>query len=849
MSYQRIVSATLTMTCVLACSPVMLLGQDTAQLIDVLRSEAPLFEKAKACQRLSIIGDETAVPALARLLDHEQLSNYARCGLEGIPHEAAEAALRDAVSSLNGQRLVGVLNSIGARGDARATDLLAGLLQDDDPAVATAAARSLARIGTLAAADLLREALSKASAEFRPSLGSACLLCAQRLAQQAEVDQAVRLYDAVRDAQLSDHLTLAGAYDAIVALGADGLPRLVEQLDSEDDWRFRLALQAARRLDGDARGEVSTTLAARLASQSPSRQALTLIALGDLGHGGVLPTVVQAAREGERETRLEAIRTLATLGDASAAAVLLEAATHADEGIAAAARAALAVLDSGRIDAEIAAMLDSPDAKTLDVAIDMAGQRGIASAAPKLLALAVEDNATIRLAAIRALGTTARIDHLAEFITLTIGWMESDDFAVAESALRSACMRMPQEACAQKLAAAMSGQATSVRVFLLEQLTAVGGTVALETVVDAARGADDAICDAATRLLGQWSTADAAPAMLKLARTLTNDKYKVRALRGYVRIARQLDMTPGERVAVCRNTLAIAQRDDDRLLVLEVLRRYPTPEGLALAVSLLDDEALRQGACATVVSIAAGVAPQTPEPAQKALRRALELATDSALKQEAERQLVRAAEFVEQHRQEAEFVPLFNGRDLDGWQVSPGVFRVEQGAIVGGDLEKAIGKGNDFACTTTEYGDFELRLEFKLLGSGTNGGVNLRSRRQAENGVASGYQADLGAGWWGCLYDEARRNRVLAASMVEPREKPVRLNDWNDYRIRCEGRRIRLWINGVETVDYSEPEANVPPTGIIALQVQAGRPVEAWYRNIRIKQLGPDEVDRTNGQR
>ena len=119
MSYQKTISATLVVVCVLACSPVMLLGQDTAQLIDVLRSEAPLFEKAKACQRLSIIGDETAVPALMRLLDHEQLSNYARCGLEGIPHASADAALREAVSSLKGARLVGVLNSIGARGDAR----------------------------------------------------------------------------------------------------------------------------------------------------------------------------------------------------------------------------------------------------------------------------------------------------------------------------------------------------------------------------------------------------------------------------------------------------------------------------------------------------------------------------------------------------------------------------------------------------------------------------------------------------------------------------------------------------------------------------------------------------------
>jgi len=159
---------------------------------------------------------------------------------------------------------------------------------------------------------------------------------------------------------------------------------------------------------------------------------------------------------------------------------------------------------------------------------------------------------------------------------------------------------------------------------------------------------------------------------------------------------------------------------------------------------------------------------------------------------------------------------------------------VEAGAIVGGSLKKAIGRGNDFLCTKKTYGDFELRLQFRFLGEGTNGGINLRSRRNPEDGVAAGYQADLGPGFWGCLYDEARRNRVLADAKPKP---SIRENDWNDYRIRCEGRRIQLWINGVQTVDYAEQEANIWPSGVIALQVQANRPSEAWYRNIRIREL------------
>ena len=831
MHYARTITHVLAGVCLAAMFSTTVFAEDTAELVAVLTSDAPVFDKAKACQRLSIIGDESAVPALARLLGDEKLSNYARCALEGIPGHAPEAALRGALSHFEGDRLIGVLGSIGVRRDAKAIDSVAALLDSDDRAVAAAAARALGYIGTLESARVLRGRLSDIAPPLRPAVANACLICAQCLARQGETEQVVALCDAVEDADVPKHLALAAAYDAILALGKDGLPRLVEQLKSDDPLRFRLALQAARVLDIDA----SPALVAQFKTQTPERQVLLLIALGDLGNKASLPTVVGAARSGEPEVRVEAIRTLAQLGDSSVIPVLLQGATQSNPRIADAARATLAVLRSDEINTAIVAMLDGADVETAAMAIEMASQRKIASAAPALLRLAESTDTTIRRAAVGALGSTAAIDDLPKFIDLAIGTLGSEDFATAESAFKAACVRMPREACAGELAAATSGTSTAAKVFLLEQLTAIGGTTALETVSAAARSNDDAIQDAATRLLGRWLTADVAPVMLDLAKTLASDKYKVRALRGYVRIARQLNMTAAQRMAVCRNTLAIARRDADRLLVFEVLRRYPTSEGLALAVSCLGDDALRGQACSTLVSMAPQVALRSPEETERALRRVLDLTSDETLRQEAEKQIAKAREFAEQIRAETDFTPLFNGSDLDGWQCSPDVFRVRDGAIVGGSLQKPVGSGNDFACTKESYGDFELRLEFKLLGNNANGGVNVRSRRLSDSGVAAGYQADLGAGWWGCLYDEARRNRVLAASTVVPREKPIRTNDWNDYRIRCEGKRIQLWINGIQTVDYTETETNIPLEGIIALQIQAGRPTEARYRNIRIR--------------
>lgn len=185
---------------------------------------------------------------------------------------------------------------------------------------------------------------------------------------------------------------------------------------------------------------------------------------------------------------------------------------------------------------------------------------------------------------------------------------------------------------------------------------------------------------------------------------------------------------------------------------------------------------------------------------------------------------------------EVGFVPLFDGTSLAGWEGKPGVFRVQDGAIVAGSLNEKIPR-NEFLCTTADYGDFELRLKFKLLGKGANAGVQFRSRRIPNHHEVKGYQADLGDGWWGSLYDESRRNKVLVWADKAAIQEALKRDDWNDYTIRCRGKQIELWINGKKTVDYTEPDEKIEQTGLIGLQIHGGPPSEAWYKDIRIKKL------------
>ena len=143
-------------------------------------------------------------------------------------------------------------------------------------------------------------------------------------------------------------------------------------------------------------------------------------------------------------------------------------------------------------------------------------------------------------------------------------------------------------------------------------------------------------------------------------------------------------------------------------------------------------------------------------------------------------------------------------------------------------------KRNEFLATTRAYGDFELRLSFRLKDGAGNSGVQFRSKRIPDH--VSGFQADIGEKYWGCLYDEARRNKVLVQAPPEL-DRVLRKEGWNDYVIRAEGDRIQLWLDGVQTVDYREADPAIDRTGIIALQIHSGGPMEVEFKDLRIKEL------------
>lgn len=203
---------------------------------------------------------------------------------------------------------------------------------------------------------------------------------------------------------------------------------------------------------------------------------------------------------------------------------------------------------------------------------------------------------------------------------------------------------------------------------------------------------------------------------------------------------------------------------------------------------------------------------------------------------------------------ETGFTPMFNGKDLTGWEGKPGWWRVENGAIMSESTpEKPCPTAHYLMWRDGKPADFELRLEYRLVGG--NSGIQFRSR-EVPNWDTSGYQADMEAGdqWTGCLFEHTRGGVSMRGQKVvidkdgkkqmtaigDPKEllQKVKKDDWNSYRIIARGPEITLEINGTVMCQAIDNQTGVAARdGVIALQMHPGPPMKVQFRNLRIKLL------------
>lgn len=628
--------------------------EEVKALVTVLQSaDTPQLEKVAACHRLAVIGTKDAVPVLSSLLGDEKMAHMARHALEPMPEPAAAAALRDALGKLQGQLLVGVINSVGFRRDPLAVTALSGLLKSTDFRVEEAAAAALGRIGSIEAARRLENALGSASGVRQIAYADASLACAEALVADGRRKEAAALYDVMYGPSFSGHIRTAALGGAITAREAGGgLPMLLKYLGSQDDALLAAVWRAARELPGPI---VTKALADELGKISEEKQIALLEVLGERGDGVALAAVVEAVQAPAIAVRVAAMQVLPRLDaeGTSVAVVLRSAIAERDAVETGAALACLGQIRGTEANARIqAALLTAAPAMRAKL-IGVLGLRRAEGACGDLLTFAADPDPEIRKAAFRALAQVARPSDLPELIRLSVACGEDAVKVPADLAVFAVSMKIvPAARRSEPLMTAFHDATDSAtKVALLRPLGALvkatgGGAPVFATVKAAWEVGEAPVREAALRCLADWP--DASPAEVLLEVIKRDPANRALALRGGIRMAANVaagrDSTPLDFLAWLTAANQVVRTVEEKLLMVAGLGSMNRIEGLRLLEPYLNDPEVQTEAALAVVEIAPALA---ATPHAGSVRGILENITKSTKDQDVRRKAGKMAKSIQ----------------------------------------------------------------------------------------------------------------------------------------------------------------------------------------------------------
>lgn len=602
-----------------------------AKLIELVNSDATPEAKGFACRMLRTAGSGKCVPALAKLLADEKTTHMARYALETIGDPAAGEALRTALGQTKGKVQVGIISSIGVRRDEKAIAALKDLTGDSDEAVAGAALQSLGAIGTLDAANALGNA--KVADSLQRKRSAALITAAALLADAGQKRAPEAIYSAMTGRSQSQAVRVAGLKGLVGTLDQPAAVKLIcEQLQG-DDAVMRTATIAAY---VGSSTELKKAVAEQLPQLKPQAQVALLAVLRDepeVPARAVIVKLFTREADASTEVRLVALAALAVHGEAEDVRFLVQLASGAGAE-ANAAKQTLQRMGKGGVDEALVDLIASKDAKARAVVTATLGARRVESALPKLVQLVAGSDLDVAAEAAKALGMIGNPQQIGSLSDVIIATGDDALRAAASDAARSIVIRAADKAaCAKTLLAALDkAKAAPARVAIIKLLPFTRDTQALVVVRVASSDASNEVSDAATRTLTDWPELSAAPFILDLAKTSTNNTYKVLAIRGAIRLGRLKEGTMSQRLSIITTAMNLSTSAQDKQQAMAALAEIPSVGALDAIVKNLKDAELSQSAAEAVSRLSRQLAFVDSKRATAALEQAKAVARTDELR-------------------------------------------------------------------------------------------------------------------------------------------------------------------------------------------------------------------------
>jgi len=582
------------------------------------------------CHLLPMVASDAQVPVLAKLLDDPQAADLVRGVLETIPGEASLEALRPALAKAKGDTLVGVINSLGKRCDAKSVPALAKLAADSDAKVAAAALRALGNIGTVDAAEVIM------AGRYAPGLAAAvqdaALRCAENLAASGGADRAAAICESLAEAPGSPRVLAAAMACLAQVRPQAAMPLVMQAIRSDDPLLRGTAANLARTMTLAGAAEV---LAAEMQKAGPSAQVVLVEILASRGDRAAGPAVAKLMDSKDDAVRLAAVAAMGNLGDAACVERLVRLA--AEQGPARApARAALARLAAPEVDTRLIALAAKGEVAARAEAIHAIADRRSPGAGQVLIDAAGDADESVRAAAFSALAVAGAGDSYPRLIQMLVAAASPREGDAIEKAVIAVGSRLATPAEREGPAAtALKSAPAKAKAALLRVLAAAGGPEALEAVRAGLKDSDATIREAAVRALAAWPDEAAAGDLLALARDAESATHRALALRGYLRLA-VAQKDEAARVKLLEQVRPIAKTADAKRMLLAGLGASPSGAALEMALSFLGDAEVRAEASAAVLSICRAMGPKQRAAVRSALAKFTASTQDKAAAEQAE---------------------------------------------------------------------------------------------------------------------------------------------------------------------------------------------------------------------
>jgi len=609
------------------------------QLIAVLRSDRSPQEKDAACAKLKRVGTARSVPALTALLWDEQLSHSARYVLESMPGDEAEQALIGALDKTEGLTKVGLIASLGVRGEEQAVPMLAKLLADSDIQVASAAALSLGKIAGPEALKALEVSLATSTDPVHGAVVDAVLASANRLLVLGDRANALVIFSRLYDTEKKDSVRQAAFRGMICASGKRAVNLMTTAIAGGDGVRQAAALQLVHEIDDPT---ATASLVKLLPKVNPVVQAALIEGLAHRGHVSAGPAVAALAASDDPVVRLSAVKAVGILGDASAVPMLAKMAASSSGDIQKAARQSLVQLHRGNVTDALLAQVASAKPAVQAELVRAIGERADTGTLPRLFELAQRGPEAPRTAAYRALGMLAGAAQMDPMVRLVMEAKGDAARTEAGAALGSMCQRLQSRRADLDVGAIVKGIETGnpeTRVVLLRVCSGLFHPAIRDVLRRESSDADRRIREAACRAMCETRDMELLPDLVKMASTDGEANVRVLAIRGGMRLTAQDasgKLSVRQRLDALKALLDCATRVEEKRLILSGLAGIPDPDALGLTVPLLDNADVQNEAAQAATKIAGTMAATQSAAVSAAMKKVLAVSSDGAVRQAAD---------------------------------------------------------------------------------------------------------------------------------------------------------------------------------------------------------------------